>query len=176
MYWETRGSATPPLRHSASVRYLGGIYGGGGVQPDGCHWSGREFFFPRRRSIHFGPARSSDGGACPHQDRAQGKTSANEGRSGTRHAQTNRPADTQVTSARGRAMQVAIWLWLPEGVHGQATDDTNRPTPTIGFSPCAPANAHVLWRNVASDAKAMFQSPRLEGKPVRGNNDFNLFS
>ena len=36
------------LRHSAysaNVRYLGGICGGGGVQPDGCHWSGREFVF-----------------------------------------------------------------------------------------------------------------------------------
>ena len=34
-----------PLRHSADVRYLGGICGGGGVQPDGCHWSGCELQF-----------------------------------------------------------------------------------------------------------------------------------
>ena len=96
------------LRHSAysaNVRYLGGICGGGGVQPDGCHWSGREFVFLCVGDRYFLlPARSSDGGACPPQDGAQGKTSADEGRSGTRHAQTNRLADTQVTPAQRRVM------------------------------------------------------------------------
>merc|ERR1712079_876823 len=92
------------LRHSADVRYLEGICWVEGCSQTAAIGVDGSLSSSASATVMFVflSARLSDSGACPSQDGAQCKMFADEGRSGTCHAQAIRLADVQVRPAQCR--------------------------------------------------------------------------